>query len=122
MWIFTKDAFLSLAQHPVDDRLLVVHGSFEGDIERIFPGVEVGTNRNSDHRFSAVVPVERASQVILNNLRNINYDNLQSAVEDLARWHAYVTVWVTMFEEQERRAADAISREKAPKMYDLDVT
>lgn len=122
MWIFTKDAFLSFGQHPVDDRLVLVHGSIEGDIERIFPGVEVGTNRNTDHRYSAVVPMERVAQAVLNNLRNINYENLQSGVEDLARWHTYVSIWVTLFEEQERRAADAVLREKAPRMYDLDAT
>ncbi len=122
MWIFTRESFLSFAQHPVDDRLVVVQGSIEGDIERIFPGVEVGQNRNSDHRYTAVVPVERASVAMLNSLKDINYDDLQSAVEDLARWHSYVSVWVTMFEEQERRAADSVNREKAVRLYDLDAT
>ena len=122
MWIFTKDSFLSFAQHPMDDRLVWVYGSIEGDIERGFPGVEVGTNRNSDHRFCAAVPIDRVAQAMLNCLRDIQYENLQSAVEDLPRWHAYVNVWVTMFEEQERRAADAFSRDRAPRMFDLDAT
>ena len=120
MWIFSRESFLSFAQHPVDDRFVVVYASIEGDIEKVFPGVEVGHNRNTDHRYSAVVPIERASVALLNSLKDINYDDLQSSVEDLARWHSYVSVWVTMFEEQERRAADVVNREKAVKHFDLD--
>ena len=120
MWIFTKDAFLSIAQHPEDPRLVIVHGSIEGDIERIFPGAEVGQHFDSDHRFSAAVTIDRAVQAMIKEFKSINYGELQSAVEEVSRWHTYINVWVTMYEEQTRRSGDEVRKEKAPKTFDLD--
>lgn len=120
MWIFTRDAFLSIAQHPDDDRLVTVHASIEGDIERVFPGVEIGERLDRDHRFTATVPIERLLQAVLIEAKRINYDELHTAVEEVSRWHAYINVWVTMYEEQTRRSADAVLADKKRKSYDLD--
>ena len=120
MWIFTRNAFLSVAQHPVDDRLVVVHGSIEGDIERIFPGVEVGQHIDTDHRFSATVPVDRVLAAMQVEMKRVNYDELHSAVEEVSRWHAYISVWLAMYEEQTRRTDVEEKKEKKSKTFDLD--
>ena len=120
MWIFTRESFLSVAQHPDDPRLVVVHASIEGDIERIFPGVEVGERMDRDHRYSATIPIERMMQALLNEMKKINYPELHYAVEDLPRWQAYINVWVTMYEEQQRRQDVLADRAQKRKVFDLD--
>ncbi len=120
MWIFTRDAFLSVAQHPEDPRLVVVHASIEGDIEKVFPGSEVGERMDRDHRYSATVPIDRVMQAMLNECKRINYPELHYAVEDLPRWQAYITVWVTMYEEQQRRQEVAADKLEKRRVFDLD--
>ena len=50
MWIFLKDAFLSVVANRDDPNCLLVRGRFAGDIERTFPEADVVETPHADYR------------------------------------------------------------------------
>ena len=51
MWIFMKDAFLSIVDKGGDGSTLLVRGRHAGDIERVFPGAKVERTPARDYLF-----------------------------------------------------------------------
>ena len=103
MLIFTRTAFISIVNHPQDDRFLVVRARIASDIESLFPEAEVFEKPGSDYRFQANVVRDRVSQRIAAQVKEIHYEAFESSVEDGDRRQAYIQVWSAMYEEQVRR-------------------
>ena len=103
MLIFTRNAFISIVDHPQDDRFLVVRARISGDIEHVFPEAEVFERPGSDYRFQATVSRERVAQRIASHVKEIHYESFESSIEDGDRRQAYIQVWTAMYEEQSRR-------------------
>lgn len=103
MLIFTRTAFISVVDHPQDDRFLVVRGRIAGDIEHVFPEAEVFERPGADYRFQANVARDRVAQRIAAQVKDIRYESFESTIEDGDRRQAYIQVWSAMYEEQARR-------------------
>jgi hypothetical protein len=103
MWIFMPDAFVSIAEHGDDRRLLVVRARISGDIERIFPEAQVMETPDEDYRFRATLSRERVALVVSSRISHIQYQSVSGSVQDEERWSAYISVLSSMQEEQQRR-------------------
>jgi hypothetical protein len=103
MLIFTRTAFISIVDHPQDDRFLVVRGRIAGDIEHVFPEAEVFEKPGADYRFQANVSRERVAHRVAAQVKDIKYESFEPTVEDGDRRQAYIQVWSAMYEEQARR-------------------
>ncbi len=123
MLIFTRHAFVSIVNHPVDDRFVVVRGRIRGDIEHLFPDAEVFERPGADFRFQATVSRDRASNRIASQVRDIRYEAFEPSVDDGDRRQAYIQVWTAMYEEQERRvSSEAAAEEHASIRISLEDT
>jgi hypothetical protein len=124
MWVFMKDAFLSIVEHEAEPRLLHIRGRVRGDIEKIFPEADVVETIEGDYRFRTSLPRERVAQAVALRLSKINYTNFKNSVADMDRKQAYIDVWSAMYDEQHRLygvpPTDADMVEPKPPRYVLE--
>lgn len=120
MWIFAKDAFLSIVQHDTDRRLLRVRARIEGDIERVFPEAQVIQSPGSEYRYEVNLSRERVSQALTLRVQHIDYYSVTGSIEDAERWSVYVQVLTAMQLEQQRRADLDLDLEPLIPRHDLD--
>ncbi len=100
MWIFTNTGFLSVVAHREKESTLLVRARRTGEIESIFPDASVYEMENADYHYRAEVSREKVSQVMANQIKNIDYDNFKSSVSDNNRHDAYMDVWSVMYAYQ----------------------
>ncbi len=110
MLIFTRNAFISIVDHPQDDRFLVVRGRISGDIESMFPEAEVFERPGADYRFQANIARDRVSQRVAAQVKEVHYESFESSIEDSDRRQSYIQVWSAMYEEQARRVSAETAR------------
>ena len=110
MLIFTRHAFISIVDHPQDDRFLVVRGRIAGDIESMFPEAEVFERPGADYRFQANIARDRVSQRVAAQVKEVHYESFESSIEDSDRRQSYIQVWSAMYEEQARRVSAEAAR------------
>jgi hypothetical protein len=103
MWIFAKDAFLSIVAHDAEDGLLRVRARFEGDIERLFPEADVAENVDEDYRFVTSVPRQRVAEVLALQIQHLEYTSFKDAVAEPDRHRCYLGAWHVLSEEQKRQ-------------------
>lgn len=102
MWIFTKNAFLSVVSDREDvngDRLLV-RARRAGDIENVFEDAKVFSVPGSDYAFRAWVKRDVVANVMSNEIQNIDYDNFKNAIQDNDYHNAALDVWFVMNDYQ----------------------
>jgi hypothetical protein len=102
MWVFLPDAFISIAQHDEESRIVDVRARIRGDIERLFPEADVAETIDRDYRFATSLPKDRVAQVLSLRAAKINYTSFFDAIADEDRQQAYIQVWGAMYEEQNR--------------------
>ncbi len=105
MWLFFNDAMLSIVQKPDDKDTLTVRGRIKGDIEAVFPDVEVTEGDGTDYRFRAKVPREIVARVIAARVMALDYSNFKSSVKDSTRHDTYANCWNTLYRWQEQSGA-----------------
>lgn len=116
MWVFLKDAMLSIVADDKDDSMLLVRGRLRGDIERVFPGAVVTETRLADYRFRARLFRDEVGLAMTNEAHSITYPNFKASVKDRARHDAYMRVWVTMsgLQDAEMESEGIVSDWKLP--------
>jgi hypothetical protein len=102
MYVFLPDAFVAIDEHEREPRLLIIRARIRGDIERLFPEADVVETIDRDYRFATSLPRERVAQVIGLRTAKLNYAHFFDAIKDEDRKQAYIQVWATMYEEQNR--------------------
>jgi len=104
MWIFLNDAFLSIVSHRDRKGGLLVRARRRGDIERVFPEVQVTEMPDADYRFRAAIPKQLVADTLAQKVLGIEYDNFKNSMsgEDVQRHAAYLDVWSDMRRYQER--------------------
>lgn len=100
MWIFLKDSFLSIVDKGGDGTTLLVRGRCRGDIERVFPNVEVIEGGGTDYGFRARINREEVALVLADSIRSIDYANFKNTVKNRVRHDAYLGVWAQMYRMQ----------------------
>lgn len=93
MWIFLNDAMLSIVAHRECKETLLVRARLRGDIEAVFPDVEVWEDRSADYRWRAHVPREDVSRALFERVFKIDYPNFKGSVRDSERHDWYLRVW-----------------------------
>jgi hypothetical protein len=103
MWVFMWDSMLSIVEHATEPKLLNVYARIRGDIEKVFPEADVLEAVEGDYRFRTSLPRERVAQAVSLRVAKINYPVFGDAIEDQERTDAYLQVWSSMYDEQQRR-------------------
>jgi hypothetical protein len=103
MWLFVKDAFLSIVKYAEDPTALLVRARIKGDIERVFPNAKVKKTPSRDYLFRAVIPREEVAQAVARQAMQIDYGNFKDSVADADRHNAYMKCWSAMWRLQEQR-------------------
>src|SRR6516164_8434277 len=96
MWIFLHDAFLSIVEPQpkiIGAAHLMVRARVRGDIERVFPGVEVIEGGGTDYPFRSILPRGHIAEALVQRLMGIDYNNFKNSVEGAHRHDAYLDVW-----------------------------
>lgn len=105
MWIFLKDSFLSIVDKgDASGRTLLVRARRAGDIERVFPGVQVTAGGGTDYAFRARVDREQVALAMADQVRAIQSPNFKDSVTEPGRHHAYMNVWSAMAHYQRQSA------------------
>lgn len=103
MWLFLSNAFLSIAADPGDPDLLLVRARAAGDIERVFPGVEVTQTPERDYHYRALIGRDAVAKALYEAARRVHYSHFKASVAEHDRHLAYFDVWRRMLEFQRRR-------------------
>lgn len=101
-WIFFPDAFVSIVAHRDLPDSLLVRARVRGDLEKLFPGVEVEELAWADYRFRAVIPRNEVAAVVAERVACADYSNLKARVSEPERHDAYTSVWNVMNRFQQR--------------------
>jgi hypothetical protein len=81
MWIYLRDAFLSVVVDRNDPNSLLVRGRFPGDIERVLPYAEVIATPRADYRFRASVPRAAVAEMLARQALTMTADNFKGSVK-----------------------------------------
>lgn len=109
MWIYTKNAFLSIVADRHDPSNLYVRGRMRGDIERVFPEAVVkATPTEADYAFRSSIPRHVVMGAVANSLLEIEYENFKSAVKEPDRHNTYLECWQAMNRLQVKRQRQEI--------------
>jgi|SRR6516225_3726716 hypothetical protein len=103
MWIFLKNAFLSIVQYEGHPDVLLVRSRIVGDIERVLPEAEVTHTPESDYAYRALVRRHEVAQRLARAAEEIDYANFKNSVAELDRHAAYLKIWTVMREFQKRK-------------------
>ncbi len=98
MWIFQNDSFLSVVEHRDQPGMLLVRSRVEGDIQKVFPAVEVFQIGDADYRYRAIVSRDDLKAALAAAVDGIDYPNFKNSIakEDVKRKQAYLSVWTAM--------------------------
>lgn len=98
MWVFLRNAFLSIVEDRADFNRLMVRARIRGDIERVFPNAAIIEMDNADYRFRAFINREEVANAIMGEVLSIDYPDFKSrvAVDDPGRKGFYSEVWGVM--------------------------
>ena len=105
MWIFTKDAFISVVadkDNPSTGNLLVRARKKE-HIETLFPCSQVFSIPGSDYAFRAWVSRDELKAVMDREVSELDYTNFKNAIKDREYHDAALDVWWAMFQMQSRQ-------------------
>jgi hypothetical protein len=100
MWIFLKNAYLSIVANRDDPGTLLVRGRRPDDIEQVFPGATVTVTPHADYRYRTVLPRQAVAGTIASAVAAIDYDNFKSGVDEIDRHDAYLGCWAVLREWQ----------------------
>lgn len=98
MWVFTSKAFLSIVAHKDDPSIRLVRARCKGDIEAVFPDVDVFEDAMADYRYRAVIPVDEVAFVIGLQVFDMDYTNFKNSIpSDKHEYHSTcMDVWCVM--------------------------
>lgn len=107
MWIYMKDGFFSVIQHPSSKKHVLIRARVKGDLEKVFPevGGSVEVTPDSDYRFRVPLSKSTFAAKLGEHALMIDYNNFKNAINDKERreyW--YEQVWDTMVMMQDHLA------------------
>lgn len=102
MWVFLREAFVSIVAHRDKPGVLLVRARLAGDIERAFAGYRFKVRRTprADYLYRAALSFLDVREALANHVNAIDYDNFKAGVGPDRR-ETYSKVWDTMRERQD---------------------
>ena len=105
MWIYLKEGFFSIVEHPENKKYFLVRARAKGDIEKVFPDAQVQHTPDSDYAYRAPFIKGEAIAALAQKMSLINYKNFKDAIDDKdRREYWYNRVWDDMAMMQEHLA------------------
>jgi hypothetical protein len=102
MWLFTSNGFVSVVadkNDPTNEKLLV-RSRDRNHIRSLFPLAKVFSVPLSDYQWRAWVSRDQVTEVVSNNIQNLNYTNFKNSIESDMKYHdACLSVWNSVFNE-----------------------
>ncbi len=92
MWVFLRNAYLSIVEPDKHSENLLVRARVRGDIERVFPEAIVEETTERDYLFRALIPRQRVAEAMAAAVNGISYGNFKASVSENARHTAYYEV------------------------------
>ena len=99
MWITLYDSFLSIVAYdnqPPQPNMLYVRARLRGDIEKIFPDVEVVSSPSADYAYRAIISRGDVARAVEAEIQGITYMNFKKSVPERDRHDAYFKFWTAM--------------------------
>lgn len=96
MWVFLKDSWLSIVADLNDASRLLVRSRYEGDIERVFPGVAVQATPEADYGFRAFLPRKIVADAMAKAALEITYTNYKDSLAGSGREDAAHKIWAVV--------------------------
>lgn len=81
MWIFTKHGMISAVEHRDDQRLLVVRARVKAHLMALGAEAKIEHTPNGDYEFRIVVSKFEFSNLMLDQIEEIDYDNFKGACD-----------------------------------------
>lgn len=102
MWIFLKNAFVSITNNEKQPGTVLLRARLRGDLENLLPGVEVWEDAGTDYRFRASLSVEEVGGILTERISEIDYTSFTGSVDpaDRARMCAYQKILGVMRDSQ----------------------
>jgi hypothetical protein len=105
MWLFTEFGFFSVVAHRSKPGKVLVRGRVQADVvefARRSGATEeaVFENQSADYRYRLEVTASAAASVVAEALKDIDYDNFKSRVEEtqgIEREQVYMGVWSHLY-------------------------
>lgn len=103
MWIYLRDAALSVVAHFTNPDVVLVRSRFDGDIQAVFPSVDVEYTPTFDYPYRALVDRHFFAETIASEAANIDYTNFKNSVSGHDRHETYWSVYQATLRSQRRR-------------------
>ena len=101
MWIFSKEAYLSVVEDKTNPDMLLVRARVKGDIEKHFPDSITTETPDADYLYRASIPRQEVATAIALIATGIDYSNFKNSVKDHRRAKFYAEVWAAMYKMQD---------------------
>ena len=103
MWVIMNQSYFSVVKDRNKENHLLVRARVQGDIERLFPKVQVLVNAGRDYKYRASIPKWVVSKRMKEKIEEIDYDNFKNSipVEDVFRHDVYFDVWAKLMQLQQ---------------------
>lgn len=97
MWLCLNEGFYSIVRtKDLPPGHLLVRARREGDIEKLWQGVDIQRTVGRDYLFRAIVPEQDVAEAVARALLDIDYGNFKASVDDRPLHDAYLNVWHAM--------------------------
>jgi hypothetical protein len=108
MWIFLNNAFLSIVDKgDPSGNTLLVRARRRADLQRAFPDADIVAGAGTDYRYRARVGRSAVADRLAQLVREIDYGNFKSGVQEPDRHDTYMDVWDAMYRFQRSESPGA---------------
>jgi hypothetical protein len=105
MWIYGKDAFVSVVQDRNDAEVLIVRSRVKGDLEVLWPQAKIEETPYADYGFRTRLERREVAAAVAKEVMEISYSNYKDSITDKRRKPFYLVVWHAMWEMQDALGA-----------------
>jgi hypothetical protein len=105
MWIYSKNAFVSVVQDRNDPEVLIVRSRVKGDLEELWPDAAVEETPYADYGFRTRLGRKEVALAVAKQVMEIDYTNFKDNITDKRRKPFYLVVWHAMWEMQDALGA-----------------
>lgn len=97
MWIFTSEGFISAVAHRDDARLLLIRARKREHLVALFGDQGIEETPGADYRYRKTVTRPHLEALLIDQVRNMAYDNFKNSIQD-DEYHAHCSrVWSVMY-------------------------
>lgn len=100
MWVFTSQGFISAVKHRDKANTLLVRARRAEHLDALLPGYPVTQSEKADYRYRCEVPRHALADILVDQVKAIEYDNFKNSIADNEYQDACSGVWAVMHRMQ----------------------